>query len=53
MEEELYVAFVHALQVDLYINYDCDMNAANVYERSVKGLAVVAAGKDTVGRTFA
>ena len=27
------------LMVDLFVNYDCDLNAANLYERLVRGLS--------------
>ncbi len=26
-------------QVDLFVNYDCDLQAANLFERTVRGLA--------------
>jgi hypothetical protein len=32
---------VHAAQVDLFVNYDCDLQAANLFERTVRGLARV------------
>lgn len=28
-------------QVDLFVNYDCDLQAANLFERTVRGLARV------------
>ena len=27
------------IMVDLFVNYDCDLQAANLFERSVKGLS--------------
>lgn len=41
-----------SLQIDLFLNYDCDLAAANLYERSIKGLSRVALGTDPLGRVF-
>ena len=27
------------MQVDLFVNYDCDLQAANLFERTLRGLA--------------
>ena len=38
------------LQVDLFVNYDCDLQAANLYERTFRGLArIVRAGEASPG----
>uniref|UniRef100_A0A672LG57 ARF guanine nucleotide exchange factor 2 n=1 Tax=Sinocyclocheilus grahami TaxID=75366 RepID=A0A672LG57_SINGR len=31
--------------VDIYVNYDCDLNAANIYERLVNDLSKIAQGR--------
>lgn len=39
--EQAFLTVVHAAQVDLFVNYDCDLQAANLFERTVRGLARV------------
>ena len=34
-----------SLQVDLFVNYDCDLQAANLFERTVRGLSRAARGR--------
>lgn len=34
--------------VDLYVNYDCDMSAANIFERLVNVLSKIAQGRQVV-----
>lgn len=42
------------LQVDLFVNYDCDLQAANLFERTLRGLArVVRAGEASPGMLHA
>lgn len=31
--------------VDIYVNYDCDLNAANIFERLVNDLSKIAQGR--------
>lgn len=31
--------------VDIYVNYDCDLNAANIFERLVNDLSKIAQGQ--------
>ena len=31
--------------VDIYVNYDCDLNAANIFERLVNDLSKIAMGR--------
>lgn len=31
--------------VDIYVNYDCDLNAANIFERLVSDLSKIAQGR--------
>ena len=35
------------LMVDLFVNYDCDLQASNLFERTLKGLAKVVASTDS------
>ncbi len=38
------------MQVDLFVNYDCDLQAANLFERTLRGLArIVRAGEASPG----
>ncbi len=29
------------MQVDLFVNYDCDLQAANLFERTVRGISKI------------
>lgn len=31
--------------MDIYVNYDCDLNAANIFERLVNDLSKIAQGR--------
>lgn len=37
--------------VDIYVNYDCDLNAANIFERLVNYLSKIAQGRVGLGTT--
>jgi len=40
--------------VDLFVNYDCDLQAANLFERTLRGLArIVRAGESVPGMLHA
>lgn len=34
-------------QVDLFVNYDCDLQAANLFERTLRGLARIVRGGES------
>lgn len=34
--------------VDIYVNYDCDLNAANIFERLVNDLSKIAQGRQAL-----
>ena len=40
------------LLVDLFANYDCDLQAPNLYERTIRGLVALAAKDDATPATF-
>lgn len=42
IHEASYGSELAVLQVDLFINYDCDLQAANLYERTSKVLSELA-----------
>ena len=35
------------MQVDLFVNYDCDLQAANLFERTLRGLARIVRGGES------
>ena len=35
------------VQVDLFVNYDCDLQAANLFERTLRGLARIVRGGES------
>lgn len=40
------ILFIDAQSVvDIYVNYDCDLNAANIFERLVNDLSKIAQGR--------
>lgn len=42
------------LQVDIFVNYDCDLQASNLFERTLRGLArIVRAGDAAPGMLHA
>lgn len=43
----IYFIFIIDAQsvVDIYVNYDCDLNAANIFERLVNDLSKIAQGR--------
>lgn len=40
--------------VDIYVNYDCDLNLANIFERLVNDLSKIAQGRQAIelGKLF-
>ena len=34
--------------VDVYVNYDCDLHSANIYERLVGDLSKIAQGRQAI-----
>ena len=47
MKLELLKTVTVRMQVDLFVNYDCDLQAANLFERTLRGLARIVRGGES------